>query len=73
MYGVQVTCLAPGATATGLYGSTGVPVVTAFHAARLVAQVLIVGLVYRLLASYLGWPVPASLASRASPPRKSPD
>lgn len=51
----------------------GVPVVTAFHAARLVAQVLIVGLVYRLLASYLGWPVPASLASRASPPRKSPD
>lgn len=29
VYGVTVTCLAPGATATGLYGSTGVPVVMA--------------------------------------------
>ena len=29
VYGVTVTCLAPGATATGLYGSTGVPVATA--------------------------------------------
>jgi hypothetical protein len=26
MYGVKVTCLAPGATATGLYDSTVVPV-----------------------------------------------
>ena len=26
VYGVNVTCLAPGATATGLYGQTGVPV-----------------------------------------------
>ena len=26
VYGVNVTCLAPGATATGLYGLTGVPV-----------------------------------------------
>ncbi len=29
MYGVQVTCLAPGATATGLYSSTSVPVAMA--------------------------------------------
>ena len=29
VYGVQVTCLAPGATATGLYSSTSVPVAMA--------------------------------------------
>jgi hypothetical protein len=29
MYGVKVTCLAPGATATGLYDGSGVPVIVA--------------------------------------------
>ncbi len=47
----------------------GVPVVTAFHAMRMVAQVLIAGRVYRLLASTRGWPVAAiNAAQRAVPP-----
>lgn len=46
----------------------GVPVVTAFHAMRIVAQVLIAGPVYRLLASARGWPLPTA---DAASPRKS--